>query len=209
MTSYRKILEKNKAWAKHKLDIDPEYFSRLVHVQSPEFLWIGCSDSRVPADQITGTEPGEIFVHRNIANVVDHTDLNVLSVLTYAVDVLKVKHIIICGHYNCGGVKAALYNDNHGLLNKWLRNIKDVYVTHKIELEAEQDPSKKLDMLVEFNVIEQAHNLAQTTVMQQAWHQKQEIKIHGCVYSLEDGIMRDLIEIKDNESIDEIYRLKF
>jgi len=209
MSSYHKILDQNKAWAARKLQSDPDFFSRLAHVQTPEFLWIGCSDSRVPADQITGTEPGEIFVHRNIANVVNNTDLNVLSVLKFAVEVLRVKHVIICGHYNCGGVNAALSNNNHGLLNKWLRNIKDVYMMHKTAIENEPDPVKKLDLLVEFNVMEQARNLAKTSIMQEAWFGGQNIKIHGCVYSVNNGILKDLVEIKDNSTLDEIYRLKF
>jgi carbonic anhydrase len=163
MNDYQKILLQNKAWAEEKLDLDPQFFDRMSNIQTPEFLWIGCSDSRVPANEITGTTAGEIFVHRNIANLVVHTDLNILSVLKYAVEVLQVKHVIVCGHYGCGGVNAALTNQDFGFLNKWLRNIKDVYRLHFDELKELTNPADVQNRMVEFNVIEQVHNLAQTS----------------------------------------------
>lgn len=165
MRNYDRLLLENKAWAAEKLQDNPEYFSRLAHLQTPEFLWIGCSDSRVPANEITGTHPGEIFVHRNIANMVVHTDLNMLSVLQYAVEVLKVKHVIVCGHYGCGGVKAAMGNHSYGIINKWLRNIKDVYRFHREEIEG-LDEDAKVDKLIELNVKEQVLNLAKTSIIQ-------------------------------------------
>ena len=170
MTPYEKLLSENKAWAKEKTKDDPEYFDRLAHLQTPEFLWIGCSDSRVPANEITGTQPGEIFVHRNLANVVDHTDVNLLSVLEYAVNQLKVQHVIVCGHYGCGGIKAATSNhDYNQVLNMWLRNIKDVYRMHADELIALQDEEQRYDRLVELNVTEQLIHLAKTSIIQWAW----------------------------------------
>src|SRR5215510_11616193 len=170
MYSIDKLLLENKAWAAEKTADDPEYFERLAHLQTPEFLWIGCSDSRVPADKITGTQPGEIFVHRNVANLVIHTDVNLLSVLDYAVNHLKVNHVIICGHYGCGGVKAAMTNhDFKYVLNMWLRNIKDVYRLYRDELDSIKDEEKKADRLVELNVQEQVFNLAKTSIIQRAW----------------------------------------
>src|SRR6478609_4001158 len=169
MKPYEKLLLENKAWAQEHVETDPEYFTRMSKVQTPEFLWIGCSDSRVPANEITNTDPGEIFVHRNIANLVVHTDLNLLSVLQYAVEVLKVEHVIVCGHYGCGGVKAALTHTDLGLINKWLRNIKDTYFYHKDELNAIQDMEKRTDRLTELSVMDQVMNLAQTSIIQRAW----------------------------------------
>ncbi|HWJ25586.1 MAG TPA: carbonic anhydrase, partial [Flavisolibacter sp.] len=170
MQSYEKLLLENKAWASEKISDDPEYFQRLAKLQTPEFLWIGCSDSRVPSNEITGTQPGEIFVHRNVANLVIHTDVNLLSVLDYAVNHLKVRDVIVCGHYGCGGVKAALTNHDFKLvLNMWLRNIKDVYRLHKEELDQIEDEEKKTDRLVELNVIEQVMHLAKTSIIQRAW----------------------------------------
>src|SRR6476620_1506782 len=167
MTSYEKLLLENKAWASEKIKDDPQYFDRLSHLQTPEFLWIGCSDSRVPANQITGTEPGQIFVHRNIANLVVHTDVNLLSVLDYAVNHLKVKHVIVCGHYGCGGVKASMSKHNFGqILNMWLRHIKDVYRLNKEQLDSEKDENKRFDTLVELNVKEQLLKLAKTSIIQ-------------------------------------------
>src|SRR4249919_645575 len=167
MTSYEKLLLDNKAWANTKLSEDPEYFDRLAHLQTPEFLWIGCSDSRVPADKITGTQPGEIFVHRNIANMVVHTDVNVLSVLDFAGNHLKVNHVIVCGHYGCGGIKAAMTNHDYKyVLNMWLRNVKDVYRLYQDELEAITDEEKRTDRLVELNVKEQVMHLAKTSIIQ-------------------------------------------
>jgi len=169
MKSYEKLLLENKAWAAEKITDDPQFFDRLAHLQTPEFLWIGCSDSRVPANEITGTQPGEIFVHRNVANMVVHTDLNLLTVLDYAVNHLKVKHVIVCGHYGCGGVKASMTKHNFGIINKWLRNIKDVYRFHREEVDAIQDEEARADRMVELNVQEQVMNLAKTSIVQKAW----------------------------------------
>ena len=209
MDAYLNLLKQNKEWAESQLKADEHFFSRLADLQTPEFLWIGCSDSRVPANEITNTAPGEIFVHRNVANLVVNTDLNMLSVLKYAVEVLHVKHVIVCGHYGCGGIKASLSNENFGLLNKWLRNIKDVYRIHKNEIESHGNPEGIEDSLVEFNVIEQVHNLAKTSIVQQAWHEHKRPVLHGCVYSLQNGILKDLITMEDANSLDEMYRLHF
>lgn len=195
MASYKKLLENNKIWAKHKAESEPDFFNRLLHVQHPEYLWIGCSDSRVPPNQITQTEPGEIFIHRNIANMVVHTDLNLLSVLQYAVEVLEVKHIIVCGHYGCGGVKAALTNQDLGLINKWLRNIKDVYRFHETELATFIDEEAKLNRLIELNIKEQVMNLAKTSIVQNAWKKRNAPHLHGWVYDLHDGIINPISEI--------------
>jgi len=207
MTSYEKLLLENKAWAAKMLEDDPEYFDRLAHLQTPEFLWIGCSDSRVPANQITGTQPGEIFVHRNIANMVVNTDVNVLSVVEYAVTHLKVKHIIVCGHYGCGGIKAALSNhDYKQVLNMWIRNIKDVYRLHKKELDAIADEEKRVDRLVELNVKEQVMDLAKTSIIQRAWKHEQRPDLHGWVYGLKDGIINPVFEMSaESHSIDNLY----
>lgn len=206
MTPYERLLLENKAWAEHKTEQDPDFFLRLSSDQTPEFLWIGCSDSRVPANEITNTEPGEMFVHRNIANLVVHTDLNLLSVLQYAVDVLKVEHIIVCGHYGCGGVKAAMTQQNFGLINKWLRNIKDVYRFNRIELDSISDESARLNRLCELNVIEQVNNLTETSIVQKAWKKHQRPMLHGWIYSLNDGIIKELTVIEPNAKIDPIYQ---
>lgn len=205
MKAYEKLLLENKAWAKEKLVDDPDFFERLVHVQTPEFLWIGCSDSRVPANEITGTNPGEIFVHRNIANMVVHTDLNLLSVLQYAVEVLKVKHIIVCGHYGCGGVKAAFGQHSFGIINKWLRNIKDVYRFHREEIDAIDTEEHKVNRMVELNVQEQVMNLAKTSIIQSAWKHHQRPHLHGWVYDLHDGIIKPVFEMVAGDHIDPIY----
>lgn len=205
MDSISKLLLENEAWAKEKVEFDPEYFSRLSQIQTPEFLWIGCSDSRVPANEITGTKPGEIFVHRNVANLVVHTDLNLLSVLLYAVDVLKVKHIIVCGHYGCGGVKAALTNENYGMINKWLRNIKDVYRIHQDEFATIQNVEEKVNLLVELNVKEQVLNLAKTSIVQSAWKKRHGPTIHGWVYGLDDGKLKPLCSMDHHSKLDDIY----
>ncbi len=206
MQSYEELLVKNKAWAREQVEEDPEYFSRLSALQTPEFLWIGCSDSRVPANQITGTEPGEIFVHRNIANLVIHTDTNVFSVLDFAVTHLKVKHIIVCGHYGCGGIKAAMSNNDYNqILNMWLRNIKDVYRIHQEELEMIEDAEARYDRLTELNVQEQVIHLAKTSVVQRAWKTRQEPDLHGWVYGLKDGIINPVFEMKANSNIDPMY----
>lgn len=206
MKPYEKLLLENKAWAQEKVEADKDFFSRLTGIQTPEFLWIGCSDSRVPANEITNTAPGEIFVHRNIANLVVHTDLNMLSVLQYAVQVLKVQHIIVCGHYGCGGVKAAMTNTDFGLINKWLRNIKDTYYFNKAELEAIQDMDKRADRLTELNVMDQVMNLAQTSIVQRAWKGENRPTLHGWVYRLEDGILHDIVKMAPNTPLDPIYQ---
>jgi len=202
---YEKLLLENKAWAKEQVQIDPEFFSRLSHIQTPEFLWIGCSDSRVPADKITGTQPGEIFVHRNIANMVVHTDINLLSVLEYAVEVLKVKHIIVCGHYGCGGVKAAMGNQSLGIINKWLRNIKDVYRIHRDEINKIENEEARTNKLIEYNVMEQIMNLAKTSIVQKAWKNHQRPHLHGWVYGLNDGIIKPVCEMEPGTHIDHLY----
>src|SRR5689334_5702974 len=197
MESYEKLLLENKAWASEKLNDDPEYFNRLAHIQTPDFLWIGCSDSRVPANEITGTQPGEIFVHRNIANMVVNTDTNLLSVLEYAVAHLKVKHVIVCGHYGCGGVKASMSNhDFKQVLNMWLRNIKDVYRLHRTELDKIEDMDARADRLCELNVKEQVMNLAKTSIIQRAWAHEQRPHLHGWVYGLKDGIINPVFEME-------------
>ena len=206
MKIYEKLLLENKAWAKEQLQDDPEFFSRLSHIQTPEFLWIGCSDSRVPADKITGTQPGEIFVHRNIANMVVHTDLNLLSVLQYSVEVLKVKHIIVCGHYGCGGVKAAMTQQSFGIINKWLRNIKDVYRIHKDEVDSAPNETAKVNRLIELNVIEQVNNLAKTSIVQTAWKHHQRPHLHGWVYGLDNGIINPIFELPAGSPIDPFYQ---
>jgi carbonic anhydrase len=210
MKSYeRLLLSNNRKWATETVRADPEFFNRLAEIQRPEFLWIGCSDSRVPAERITLTQPGEIFVHRNIANVVVATDLNMLSVLQYAVEALKIKHIILCGHYGCGGVRAAMDHQYLGLINQWLCHIKDVYRDHHEELEEIKDLDKRADRLVELNVIAQAYNLVKTSVVQNAWRIGEFPIIHGWVYSLRDGLLHELISIDRASQYDLIYKLKF
>ena len=206
MKSYEILLQENKTWAEKKLKTDPEYFNRLLHVQTPEFLWIGCSDSRVPPDQITQTEPGEIFIHRNVANLVVNTDVNLLSVLDFAVNHLKVKHVVVCGHYGCGGIKAAMSKtDFKPVLNMWLRNVKDVYRLHRKELDAIDDENKRIDRLVELNIKEQMMNLVKTSIIQRAWKQEQRPDLHGWVYDLHDGLINPIMEIKPGDHIDDIY----
>jgi len=207
MKVYEKLLLENKAWAQEKLELDPTYFKKLSEIQTPEFLWIGCSDSRVPANEITNTQPGEIFVHRNIANMVIHTDVNLLSVLEYAVTHLKVKHIIVCGHYGCGGVKAAMGNhDFKQILNMWLRHIKDVFHIHRKELNSIEDENKKFDRLVELNVQEQVLHLAKTSIIQRAWKNEQRPQIHGWVYGLKDGIINPVCELNPDADIEALYK---
>ncbi|MBN8683982.1 MAG: carbonic anhydrase [Chitinophagales bacterium] len=202
MKAYERLLLENKAWAKEKVFEDPEYFERLVNVQTPEFLWIGCSDSRVPPNEITQTHPGEIFIHRNIANMVVHTDLNMLSVLQYAVEVLKVKHIIVCGHYNCGGVKAAMTHSSLGLINKWLRNIKDVYRFNQQELDQIENYDDRINRLIELNVKEQVLNIAKTSIVQQAWKNRHAPHLHGWVYDLHDGLIKPVFEMAAGSALD-------
>ena len=191
MKTLKHLFENNLAWATSIKEKDPDFFTRLSKQQSPEYLWIGCSDSRVPANQITNLQPGEVFVHRNIANVVVHTDLNCLSVIQFAVEVLKVKHIIVCGHYGCGGVKASLENHQHGLIDNWLRHIQDVTRLHKSKF-AGLTHKEELDLLCELNVKEQVINISNTTIVQNAWQQGNEISVHGWIYSIENGILKDL-----------------
>lgn len=204
MESYNQLLENNKTWAADKIINDPEFFTRLENLQEPDFLWIGCSDSRVPADQITGTQPGQIFVHRNIANMVVSTDTNMLSVLQYAVEVLKVKHVIVCGHYGCGGVKAAAGQHYYGIINGWINNIKDVYQMHRKELEQLHDGAR-IDRLVELNVVEQVKNLAKTAIIQSCWQKEQRPHLHGWVYSLHDGIVKPVFEMSADTPIDPLF----
>lgn len=205
MDSYKKLLLANQAWVTDKLNVHPDFFTRQATHQKPEFMWIGCSDSRVPAEDITGTEPGELFVHRNIANLVVHTDFNMLSVLQYAVEVLKVKHVIVCGHYDCGGVKNAMTRHNFGLINKWLRHIKDVYRLHKRELDCISDHQARLDRLVEINITEQVQNLAETSIVQKAWHDEQRPIIHGWVYDLRTGYVKEIASLQAGSRLDDIY----
>ncbi|MEO6537129.1 MAG: carbonate dehydratase [Ferruginibacter sp.] len=205
MLSYEKLLIENKAWAAEQNKTDPDFFKRLSAQQAPEFLWIGCSDSRVPADKITGTEPGEIFVHRNIANLVVNTDINLLSVLEYAVEVLKVKHVIVCGHYGCGGVKAAMGNHHLGIINHWLKEIKDVYRFHREEVDSLTTENEKVNKLTELNVREQIFNLAKTSIIQKAWKAEQRPQLHGWVYGLTDGLIKQVCEMDAGSHIDPLY----
>jgi carbonic anhydrase len=206
MYSYERLLLENKAWVAEKLKEDPQFFDRLSRLQSPEFLWIGCSDSRVPANEITGTQPGEIFVHRNVANLVINTDVNLLSVLDYAVNHLKVRHVIVCGHYGCGGINAAIANtDFKPVLNMWLRNIKDVYRIHRQELDAISNGTDRANRLAELNVQEQVFNLAKTSIIQRAWKNEQRPDLHGWVYGLNNGLIKPVFEMKTGTHIDPLY----
>lgn len=209
MRDYTKLLLANKAWAKERLSVDEDYFEKLSKDQNPQFLWIGCSDSRVPAEEVTNAQPGEVFVHRNVANLVVHTDINLLSVLQYAVEVLKVKHIIVCGHYNCGGVKAAMTNQDYGLINKWLRNIKEVYSKHNGELKVITDETKKFERLVELNVEEQVKNLAKTTIVQKAWKSRELPHLHGWVFDIHTGLIKEILNIQATEWSDDIFGYNF
>jgi carbonic anhydrase len=209
MVSSQRLLLQNKAWAQDRTLHDENFFKRHSTVQTPEFLWIGCSDSRVPANEITDTDPGDIFVHRNIANLVVHTDLNLLSVLQYAVQVLKVKHIIVCGHYGCGGVRAAMSNKSFGLINKWLRNIKDTYRIHREELEKIADLEARADRLTELNVVEQIMNLAKTSIIQEAWANHQMPVLLGWVYHIENGLLDEVCHVDHTTTLDPIYRYVF
>lgn len=205
MRVLKNLFDNNRKWAEGIKESDPEFFSKLSRQQAPEYLWIGCSDSRVPANQIVGLVPGEIFVHRNIANLVVHTDLNALSVIQFAVDVLKVKHIIVCGHYGCGGVKAALEEKDHGLIDNWLRHIKDIYRTYKSSIDKIKDEDEKHNLLCELNVKEQVSNVCSTTIVRNAWRNGQEISVHGWIYDIHDGILRDLDVCITSESEAEEY----
>ncbi|MBT8246101.1 MAG: carbonate dehydratase [Winogradskyella sp.] len=207
-TYYHQLLVNNKEWVNEMTTKDKNYFENLSKGQKPPVLWIGCADSRVPANEITGTHPGELFVHRNIANMVVHTDMNMLSVLDYAVNHLKVKHVIVCGHYGCGGVQAAMQNKSLGLINKWVRNIKEVYKDNKTELKKIDDDKKRFDRLVELNVKAQVYDLAKTSIVQQAWKDNTGLEIHGWVYELKDGIIKDLKVSMDSAAhLDDIFTL--
>ena len=207
---YKKILDNNKRWVEESLELDPNYFEDLAKGQTPPLLWIGCSDSRVPANEIIGAKPGEVFVHRNIANMVIHSDMNMLSVLDYAVNVLKVKHIIVCGHYGCGGVQAAMNNQSIGIIDNWIRHIKDIYRLHKTYLDGIEDETERFNAFVEVNVKEQVFDLAKTSIVQSAWNSGQELTLHGWAYGLNSGFVTDLdVNFSSDVDLDEVYQLKF
>jgi len=207
---YKKILDNNKIWVEKTLAKDPDYFKDLEKGQTPPLLWIGCSDSRVPANEIIGAKPGEVFVHRNIANMVVHSDMNMLSVLDYAVNVLKVKHVIVCGHYGCGGVKAAMGNDSIGIIDNWIRHIKDVYRLHNIYLDSITDEKARFDTFVEINVKEQVYDLAKTSIVQAAWRSGQDLTLHGWAYGVGSGFVNDLnVNLSSPADIADIDQLKF
>lgn len=208
MCDPQRLLDSNWAWACAMTERDPQFFTRLSRQQAPEYLWIGCSDSRVPANEIVGLAPGEVFVHRNVANVVVHSDLNLLSVVQFAIEMLKVRHIIVCGHYGCGGVRAAMEGREHGLIDNWLRNIKDVYRTHQKEVDSYSDPKSRVDRMCELNVVEQVRNVCHTTIVQGAWGRGHPLSVHGWVYGLHDGIIRDLgVSVSNLSQIDPLYRV--
>lgn len=208
MEKYNSLLKGNRDWVEAIQNEDPEYFTKLAKGQQPEVLWIGCSDSRVPANIITNTRAGEVFVHRNIANVCNHSDMNMLSVLDYAVNVLKVKHVVVAGHYGCGGVSAAMSNKQHGLIDNWLRHIKDVYRLHSNELDRISDPDQKLNRLVELNVVEQVYNLCKTSIIQNAWKERSDLEVHGWVIDISTGLLKDLKVSNDGtQDLGHVYRL--
>lgn len=205
---YKQILENNKEWVEKSLALDPNYFADLAKGQTPPLLWIGCSDSRVPANEIIGAKPGEVFVHRNIANMVVHSDMNMLSVLDYAVNVLKVKHVIVCGHYGCGGIKAAMGNQSVGIIDNWIRHIKDEYRLHDKYLNSIEDETERFNAFVEVNAKEQVYNLAKTSIVQGAWKNGQDLTLHGWVYGLNSGFVTDLnVNISSNDELDDVYQL--
>lgn len=205
---YQQLLLNNKEWVASKLNEDPEFFTKLANGQQPPLLWIGCADSRVPANEIIGAQPGEVFVHRNIANMVLHTDMSMLSVLDYAVNVLKVKHVVVCGHYGCGGVQAAMTNRSFGLIDNWIRHIKDVYRLHQSELDSISVERDRFNRFVELNVVEQVNDLAKTSIVQSAWKNSQELYLHGWVYDVADGIIRDLeVSMHNNSQQADVYQL--
>lgn len=207
---YRQLIENNQEWVASKLKEDDKYFLNHAKGQQPPLLWIGCSDSRVPANEIIGAEPGEVFVHRNIANMVIHTDMSMLSVLDYAVNALKVKHVIVCGHYGCGGVQAAMGNQSIGLIDNWIRHIKDVYRFHHKELDLIKDEKERFNRFVELNVKEQVYDLAKTSIVQHAWENGQELMIHGWVYGVHNGLVKDLnLSMKNNDNLSDVYQLDF
>ena len=209
MRILKKIFKNNKNWADKVRKSNPKFFLNLAKQQNPQYLWIGCSDSRVPANEIVAMAPGEVFVHRNIANLVVHTDINCLSVIQYAVDVLKVKHIIVCGHYGCGGIQAAMENKGHGLIDNWLRNIKDIYRYHQAKVDACKSKKEKINLLCELNVIEQVANICHTTIVQNAWKSGQKVAVHGWIYGIEDGILKDLnVCVTNVNEISQTHRIK-
>ena len=206
---YNELIKNNKKWVASKLSEDPEFFEKLAKGQQPPVLWIGCADSRVPANEIIGAQPGEVFVHRNIANMVIHTDMNMLSVLDYAVNVLKVRHVIVCGHYDCGGVKSALDGRTHGLVDNWLRNIRDVYYNHRESFQDIEDQREKINLLCELNVAQQVANVSHTNIVQNAWDQGQELSVHGWIYDIHDGLLKKLTPVINSvDQIPEQYRAK-
>ena len=208
MSGLKDLFDNNRRWSESIHSDDPDFFNKLAAQQNPEYLWIGCSDSRVPANQIVGLLPGEVFVHRNVANMVVHTDFNCLTVLQYAVQVLQVKHIIVVGHYNCGGVLAAYENQDNGMLDNWLRNIKDVQYVHRKRIEALEDKEARVDLLCELNVMTQVSNVCHTSIVQNAWASEQQLDVHGWIYSLKDGLLKDLdCSVNGTEQIPEIYRI--
>jgi carbonic anhydrase len=207
---YKQLLENNKKWVESQLAIDQNFFNDLAKGQNPQLLWIGCSDSRVPANEIVGGKPGDVFVQRNIANMVVHSDMNMLSVLDYAVNVLKVKHVIVCGHYGCGGVKAAMSNSSIGVIDNWIRHIKDVYRLHKTELDSIENEEARFNHFIETNVREQVLNLAKTSIVQAAWKKGQELSLHGWVYGLNNGYVTDLdVNFSSNKDLDKVHQLYF
>ena len=207
---YKKIIENNVKWVETHLAEDKDFFKDLAKGQEPPLLWIGCSDSRVPANEIIGAKPGEVFVHRNIANMVVHTDMNMLSVLDYAVNVLKVSHVIVCGHYGCGGIKAAMGNQSIGLIDNWIRHIKAVYRLYEKYLDGIKDENERFNKFVEINVQEQVFDLSKTSIVQNAWRNGQELTLHGWVYGLNSGYITDLdVNMSSNKDLDEVHRLKF
>jgi carbonic anhydrase len=206
MHTYERLLLENKAWASEQKISDPDFFKRLENQQAPDFLWIGCSDSRVPPNVITNTQPGEMFIHRNIANLVVNTDMNFLSVLQYAVEVLKVKHVIVCGHYGCGGVKAALSKHSYGIIDNWLKEIKDIYRMNKAEVDKMESEDARFDRMVEVNVREQVFALAKTTIIQKAWKHEQRPQLHGWVYRLSDGVIKPVCEMGHTSPVDPIFQ---
>jgi carbonic anhydrase len=209
MELYNKFLENNRKWVDQMIEKDPTYFSKLAEGQKPPLLWIGCADSRVPANEIIGATPGEVFVHRNIANMVVHTDMNMLSVLDYAVNVLEVQHVIVCGHYGCGGVRAAMSNQQFGLLDNWIRHIKDVYRMHQEELEAIQDSKEREHRFIELNIIEQVYDLSKTSIIQNSWSKSKIPYIHGWVYDIRNGIIKDLkVSVNDNNDLLKVYQFE-
>ncbi|MBL7861232.1 MAG: carbonate dehydratase [Cyclobacteriaceae bacterium] len=209
MKTYQQLLLQNRAWVQQKLQEDKDFFNKLANVQKPDFLWIGCSDSRVPANEITGTAPGEVFVHRNIANMVVHSDMNMLSVLDYSVNVLEVNNVIVCGHYGCGGVRAAMGHQQIGLIDNWIRHIKDVYRMHQDELEKIEDMKQREDRFIELNVIEQVYDLGKTSIIQNAWQKRGRPYIHGWVYDIRNGLIKDLnVSMHDDSEMPDVYRFE-